>query len=489
MAYNRGSFERQGGELDLPNYIYYNCDIINNKTDDLNANLLTDPDPQIRFNETRDTALVRDASQYEFSIIRFTMNGANRDLPLFIPNIATGQTNVNLTTYKMAITLQQTWTTNLGPITLNIAPVPTTVIYVPEIVNLILAPLPNPPVVVQDISSRYYWCLTYQHWLDTINTTLLAAHNALYTAFQAEWAALILTAGLTDPFPFANFAAFQALCQTPQIVYNETNKIFTIFGDSDGYGQRLEPFTALPYVAGTAVAATRPQERLFFNTNMAGLFANFSGLYWNTTAIPATTINEVLYPAFPNPVPSGYVREMIFSNEFYSNVADYRLPPYSGVPPLGYVPIEKQKVYYKLVQDYKSVDSIWSPISSIVFTTSLLPIKSEASSAPNILGTGNLGDSAPTSRSAFTPIITDVALDTAQGGADDYRQFIYYTPVAEYRMSDLSCSKQEIRNIDISVFWKFRLNNQLYPINMFNLSSVSIKILFRKKGLKEKGTY
>jgi hypothetical protein len=483
MAYNRGSFERQGGELDLPNYVYYNCDIINNKTDDLNALNITEPDPQIRFNETRDTALIKDASQYEFSIIRFTMNGANRDLPLFIPNIAVGQSNVNLTNYAVAITLQQSWTTNLGVITFNIAPTPTRVIYVPEILNPVLAPTPNAPTTVQDLSTRYYWCLTYQHWLDTINTTLDTAHATLYADFQVAWAAY---PGLTDPFPFANFTAFAATCQTPQITYNEALKDFTIFGDSDGYGQRLEPFTVLPYVAGIAVPATRPQERLFFNTNMAGLFANFGGLYWNTTSIGAITINQVVYPAFPAAVPSGYVREMIFSNEFYSNVADYRLAPYGGAAPLGYVPIEKQKVYYKLVQDYKSVDSLWSPISSIVFTTSLLPIKFEAASAPNILGTSNIGDSAPTSRSAFTPIITDVALDTALGGADSYRQFIYYAPAAEYRMSDLSSSKQEIRNIDVSVFWKFRLNGQIYPINMFNLSSVSIKMMFRKKNISEK---
>ena len=487
MAYNRGSFERQGGETDLPNYVYYNCDIINSKTDDLNALSITDPDPQIRFNETRDTALIKDASQYEFSIIRFTMNGANRDLPLFIPSIAVGQSDVNLTNYKIALTLQQTWVTNLGNITFNITPIPSNVRYVPEIVNTVLAPTPNPPLVVQDVSSRYYWCLTYQHWLDTINFTLLTAHTNLYTQFQQAWSA---TVGLTDPFPYATFTAFQDNVQTPQIIYDEMGKTFSFFGDSDGYGQRLEPFTAIPYVAGTARAVTRPQERLFFNTNMAGLFANFSGLYWNTVNIGNITINDVAYPAFPNPVPSGYVREMIFSNEFYSNIVDYRLPPYSGVPPLGYVPIGKQKVYYKLTQDYKSIDSIWSPISSIVFTTSLLPVKSEAASAPNILGTSNLGDSAPTSRSAFTPIITDVALDTATGGADDYRQFIYYAPTAEYRMSDLSCSKQEIRSIDISVFWKFRLNNQLYPINMFNLSSVSIKMLFRKKGIRgEKPNY
>lgn len=468
-----------GGASEEPSYIYYNCDIINNRTDDQNQALKADPDPQIRFNETRDTALVKDASQYEFSIIRFTMNGANRDLPLFIPNIATGQNNVNLTNYACAISYQQSWNTNLGVTTFNLTPLPTFVIFQPEVLNPELAPTPRPPTVEQDISTRYYWVFTYQHWIDIVNTTLLQAHQALYADFQLAWAG---TAGLTDPFPFATFADFQAYVNTPQIVYgDEIKPLFTLYGDSDGYGARLEPFTPIPYVAGTASPQTQPRERLFFNTNLSGLFANFSSVYWNRTDIPSNTIGGITYPAFPNPVPEGYVKEIIFPNKFYQNVEDFRLPPFSGIPPLGYVPLAQQKVYWKLLQDFKSVDSLWSPISSIVFTTSLLPIKTESASQPNILGTGNLGYSAPTSKSAFQPIITDIALDTALSGADDYRQFIYYAPNAEYRMSDLSTSKQEIRNIDVSVFWKNRLNNELYPVQMYNLSSVSIKMLFRHK--------
>jgi len=94
-----------------------------------------------------------------------------------------------------------------------------------------------------------------------------------------------------------------------------------------------------------------------------------------------------------------------------------------------------------------------------------------------------LGDSAPTSQSAFQPIITDIALDTSTAGPEAYRQFTYYTPVAEYRMTDFGASKQEIRNIDIQVFFKNRLDGNLYPINMYNLSTVSVKCLFRKKGI------
>ena len=475
MAFNRGNFEIIGGTATEPDFIYYNCDIVNNRTDDLNQQGLAPPDPQIRFNETRDTALVKDASKYNFSIIRFTMNGANRDLPLFIPIIQTGQNDPNLTTYSVALTLQQEWnTTDLGVQTFNIAPTPTFITYTPETRNPQFAPIPRPPTVEQDLSTRYYWVYTYCYWIGLVNQTLVEAHLKLYNDFQTAWANTLTI----DPFPYATFADFQASVGTPQIEYtDELKPLFTILADSDGFGERLETFTPVSPGANTA-----PKLRLFFNTNMYGLFANFCNLYWNTTTIPPTVFegNQILN-GFPSPVPEGYVNEIMFPNKFYQNIVDYRLSPYSGVPPLGYVPITKQKVYWRITQDYKSIDSLWSPISSIVFTTSLLPVKTESASQPNILGTGNLGNSAPTSKSAFEPIITDIALDTAVGGADDYRQFIYYAPSAQYRLADFSTSKQEIRNIDIQVYWKNRLDNKLYPVNMFNLSSVNLKILFQHK--------
>jgi hypothetical protein len=355
-------------------------------------------------------------------------------------------------------------------------------VWKPEVLNPVIAPTPNAPLTQQDISSRYYWATTYQHWVNLVNEAILISQQEAYAAFVIQWNT---TPGLTDPFPvnYNTFEKFQAQVQTPQIVYDENSRLFTIFGDSNGFGQRLEPFVPAPYAPGVAGEATQSRERLFFNTNMAGLFANFTTLYWNSVVIGATTYDGVVYPAFPNPVPEGYVYELMFSNKFYQNVADYRLTPYSGVPSLGYVPLLKQKVYWQLTQDYKSVDSLFSPVSSIVFTTSLIPIKYEANSQPNILGTSNLGNSAPTAKSAFEPVITDIALDTAAGGASDYRSFIFYAPAAEYRMSDLSPSKQELRNIDIQVFWKSRLDSQLYPLNMYNLSSVSLKLMFRKKGL------
>jgi hypothetical protein len=578
----------------MPDYVYYNADIINNETKD-QINGATIVDPQIRFNETRDKAIVRDASQYYFSIVRFTMNGANQTLPLFIPTIqqGTGQSNVNLTSYSLALSLEQQWTVypTVGPsvtVTFRLTPPSRFIQYVPETQNPVYAPIPettanaryegsflsttvynigsvvgtstdpitgagvgpfyqvvtpgvwnsttnypagtwisyqsqgyyavtpvvgvppstsgwtlglvgiSPPAPYwtsiagnlgspQDLSTRYYWVSTYQHWLDLINLTLWDPANTtlgpspnggsclgdLYNAFNQAWTTQI-TAPYGIAFPFPNQGIFASQYLAPDFQYSPTTKKFSIFADSNSYGERLLPFPAVPIVPGTAVATAPPVMRLFLNSNLFGLFSGFPNTYWNTFSSSAGP--------FPGLVaPEGYVNEILFPNKFYQNLRDYRLPPFSGTPPLGFVPTQYQNIYWVAEQDYGSTDSLWSPVSSIVFTSTLLPVVSEFTGQPVTLGTSNLGNSTATTQSAFQPIVTDIALDTALTGAEGYRQFVYYAPSAEYRLSDFTNSPQEIRQIDIQVFWKNRLDNRIYPISMFNLSSVSLKMMFRRK--------
>ena len=632
----RSSITTEGGTPDLPDYIYYNADIINNTTADL-VNGTTFVDPPVRFNETRDTALVKDASQYHFSIVRFTMDGANKDLPLFIPDIqeGTGQTNVNLTSYAIALTYQQTWNTSLGPIEFSIRPNPRFVLYTPETQNPSSAPLPAPtsapqfqgfyvggttyfpndvvtetlPLTIygtrqgpfyrlrspnqnwnasaayqvddyvnfngtafrcilavppsvnanpippaapanwvvgvagftpstspqfwtiidgaqgspQDLSSRYYWVYTYEWWLHLVNTAISdrsritaavggtaaapialplvapflppqSAIEDLAQAFYTAWVASGLNLA-TDPFPFATLDDFVAFVVPPTIVYEPSTNRFTIKADSDGYGTRITTFTPQPYAAGPPPLVgqqTPPVYRIFFNTNMYGLFTNFKNIYWNTTDPtigPFANTPTWSGPA-PNPSPTpatpvGYTNEIIIPNKWYQNIEDYRLPPYAGIAPLGVVPTALQKVYWLDEQDYESNSSLWSPISSVIFTSTLLPIRPEQTGPPIILGQGNDAEAGGTAPSAFQPIITDIALPM-NGGAADYRSFIYYAPSAEYRLSDTTPSKQDIRSIDVQVFWKNRLNNEFYPVTLFNLSSVSLKCMFRHKNASGK---
>ena len=475
------SVTSSGRERADPDIIYYNCDIINNFSADTNVSGLAQLDPPIRFNETRDTALLRDASKYHFSIVRFTMDGPNRTLPLLIPTIQLGQTDVNLTTYALALTLQQTWNISTGQVVFSLTPPVTFMKWIPECQNPIVAPTPPPPLVTQDITSRYYYCTTYQWMVNLINTTFLTAQQTLYALFKQSWTDQVPTYATTDPFPYPTFASFQgAVCNSPWMVYNPTTQLFSIYLDSRAFGVPVIPFTPVPYTANKPGPQTPPVSRMFMNTNLYGLFANFPCIYWNTTAALSSLVvaNNPL-PTFGASTPVGYTYEITTANNFYQNVVDYRQAPWGGATPI--VPTVLQQPYYVITQDYPSTDSIWSPIASIVFTTSLVPVRTEQVAAPTLLGTSNIGNSAPTSASAFAPIITDIALDTTVGGAAAWKSFTYYAPTGEYRMSDLTSSKTDIQSIDVQVYWKNRLDGNLYPVSMYNLSNVSFKMMFRRK--------
>jgi len=631
-----------GGTSDDPDYVYYNADIVNNTTADQTSTGDAIQDPNIVFNETRDYPILKDISNYNFSIVRFTMNGANLDLPLFIPSIreGTGQVNINLSTYGMAIPYQQTvsvgssvvvtvysLSTNyiagnyvsyksagdgqtyyaqaiaasgpgvvgVGPIvpdpvisgsswkpywvqlgnsspvaqnvTLTVLPPTRFVIYSPQDKNPLSSPLPqslandnfqgfyqagttytvgqivsstalftqtsqntfvgpfyealatttgNAPTNTtfwkpignqqgrpQDLSTGYYWVYTYQRWMNLVNLTIfnpddlaliasasprLASSCAIcdtYYAFYDAW----VQNGSLGAFPYATLKDFlNATAQPPQMTYDGPSQRFTIRFDSDGYGSRLTSFTPVTTQGGLFVP---PEFKLFFNTNLYNLFANFSFLYWNT-------ISPTAGPYAGISAPAGYVYEILVPNKFYSDVQDYRLSPYGGTPPLGFVPygsgnpaanpysvLQEQKVYWAITQETPSTDTLWSPISSIVFASALMPVKPESNSAPVIIGQGNIGNSQATAKAAFTRVITDLSLPMDKGAAS-WKSFIYYVPSAEYRLSDFLASHQPLSGVDVQVFWKSRLNNQLYPIAMTNLSSVSFKMMFKKKNLPTK---
>jgi len=678
------SVQYVGGTDADPDYVYYNADIVNNTTDDQTAAGDAIQDPNIIFNEQRDYPIIRDISKYNFSIVRFTMNGANLDLPLFIPSIreGTGQTNPNLTTYGMAIPLQTSvlsalavpspilWVqgvpvavgdyrfyvdgsgTNqyvqaqvampLGDVNPNPAIVPQAPLYwialgstlpaatsaivnaypttrfiefQPQNKNTQLAPVPNtlaspkfkntwsagtqyaagdiitltaidqryqtysgpfyqakipqsqwksgvlypqnsqvlygsvsyyalndinsttppptdptnwalaPPIGVsppnqfwnligdkqgepQDLGTDYYWVYTYQNWVDQINNAILdpadldlsaapprfsssCAMCDTYYAYYDAWVAI--SPAFAANFPYPTLRSFMngigGGVQAPQLVYDPSSQKFSVYFDSNGFGQRLTTFTA-----GTALytQTSVPSFKLFFNTNLYNLFQSLPFNYWNNTTLKGGPFGNGVA------APDGYVYEVLVPNKFYTNVADYRLSPQGATPALGYVPygasnvpeqplsaLDQQKVYWIVSQDTQSTDTLWSPISSIVFASALMPVNPEGNSAPVIIGQANIGNSQATAKSAFTRIITDLSLPMTSGAAS-WKSFIYYVPAAEYRMSDFLASHQPLSAIDVQVYWKNRLNNQLYPIAMTNLASVSFKMMFRKRSVAGK---
>jgi hypothetical protein len=326
----------------------------------------------------------------------------------------------------------------------------------------------------QDLSSKYYYLNTYEHFLEIVNLALLKANDALRVAYNTAAGSTVYPAG--TPGPNVYLTTWNTAFPAPQMEYTPTSGLFNIL-----YNPYYQTNPTAP-VQGP-VGNNSVSQHLFFNSNMEGLFANFNATYYNI----GPTINPPwLYPPLGF-VPWGYGYswkiQCLISPSGDNLVASKTLPATSPFTPAS------GPTQISMTQDYCSTTTLWSPIENITFTSTLLPLQNEQVAPPNALGTRNTGISAATSASAFTPIITDVALPlTAPEGAAAYRQQIYYAPQAEYRMADFQNSKQEIRNVDVQVFWKNRLDNQLYPLSMYNLSSVSIKIMFRKKAISlEKG--
>lgn len=429
--------------------IYMNIDVVNNGVFDKGSN----QDPPCNYQESRGTAILKDASLYNFSIVRFTLDGPNRNLPLFIPTISKGASF--LTTFGWKTIYSITLVANINGTTFTNQQY---VYWLPERTDL---REPASPLAKQDISDPYWWCFSYDHWLNCVN--------------KAFTQAMINIGTLVGYSPFT---------LAPIMSYDANTGLFTLSCDSNGFGDNLtndliniagfpsnfqSPINADQRLAWSSQAPTSKNEKffVFFNSNMYGLFANFSTLY----------LGDDL------PVATDFGRDYLIQVD-NSRVATYnplRLNPAGTGTPTSVVtastlsPSTFPKYLFVMEQEAGSTSTLWSPIASIVFCSTLLPTLPENVGAP--LNLGGSDNAVNPSTTAFQPIITDIGLPL--GNAQDWRQQITYTPTAEYRLTSMGTSPQEVRSLDVQIFWRSRLTNELIPLRLFNQSTVSMKILFR----------
>lgn len=401
------------GDSKNPMMVYYNFDIINGKTIDEGFQ----SDPIATFNETRDTPIVKDCSKYYFSIVRFTMNGTGRDIPVFLPRIEIGQNDPNKTVYYIGLELEINEV--IGGVARN--EIFRNIQYIEFLPQNITTKTAPAPLTSQEVNNPYYFVYTIDHWLNLVNRTL----NQVYLNIQSQYSnykANIIGGGpytLTTKRPFWR--------------YNSATKTFSGYYDAVGFGTD---------------GLQQENFRIVGNSNLYGLFAGFPNVYLGGDLV----VN--------NGVANNWAYEFLVRNEL-ANITTI-----SGIN------------YIIMTQEYSSTGVLWSPVASIVFVSNLIPILNEQTAEPIRFGAGNI--TTPTaSTSAFQPIITDIAL--ANETADAYSNFVSYVPTAEYRLSTMSNSPTEIKNIDVQVLWKNRLDGNLYPLRMFNLSSISVKMLFRRR--------
>jgi len=139
---------------EVPLHVYQDITIINNN--------LNNEAVAIKFNETRAQPILDDPDQYCVSFARFNISTAS--LPVFIPLVQTNQNNsVNRTVYSFTMTYKDYVFQSY-------------VIWIPQNKT---ATVPSLPVTTQDLSTDYYYCMSYNYWIQLCNKALTQCFNGL----------------------------------------------------------------------------------------------------------------------------------------------------------------------------------------------------------------------------------------------------------------------------------------------------------------------
>lgn len=182
-----------------------------------------------------------------------------------------------------------------------------------------------------------------------------------------------------------------------------------------------------------------PQVKIYFNRPLFALFNSFNAINYNTS---------------------------LSNNRQHQIIVD----PYNGVKVTTLPNFTIDQVIH--VDQTVSTIANWSPVSSVVFTSSTLPVEINDLSVPtvfidgkqrNATGTYNLGQN----------IISDLSTDEFC-----YQSNLLYNPSAQYRYISLFNS-QPIKDVNIEVYWRDFLGF-LRPFYLPPNSSGSIKLLFEK---------
>ena len=273
------------------------------------------------------------------------------------------------------------------------------------------AAAPVVPITPDAYVLPYYNCYSHNAFINMINTAFSQAYTDLYNVNPP--------ANAIAPFLYWDVGSSTAILNISQSMANPTVDMISIYFNAPLYTL----FSSFPasFVENPFFNLSIPSYKLTIDT---GSNANLSASTV-TTGTPPTTITTTIYT-------------------------------------------------YQILQEY-STGPLWTPIESIVFTTSLIPVIPELVASPIIYD--NNGFASVGGNANITTTLTDFIIPMITG--NEYKPSINYTPTGEYRLSSLF-GKQPIHSIQVNVFYKDRYGN-LIPITLASGCSGSLKILFRRK--------
>jgi len=285
----------------------------------------------------------------------------------------------------------------------------------------------------------------YQQNLNFVPQNLAAPIPPAPTEFQylesdyyfiysfSHWINKIVNKALSDCYDGLNTAVIAAGGVLPTI-----NKPFFVWDDATGIAKLYAPKVG------------------FDNDTLASI-----GIYMNSPLFNLFSSTEALYLGYNN---------ITFGKNYAINVYNKNntnIQTINGVD------------YYIMGQEY-SCGPLYSPISSLVFSTGLIPVAPSMSSIPKVFNS-EAGLFSNGNNSNIENIITDFEIGLSKG--TEWRPNVSYAPSAEYRLFDLY-GNNPLNTVQINCYWKDDFGG-LHPFYLGSGCAADIKIMFRKKNVMD----
>ena len=245
--------------------------------------------------------------------------------------------------------------------------------------------------------------------------------------------------------------------QAPILFYNSASERFELYLDSTTYGLTNKSYdkNGSSDTFGDTAGTIEFHSRLFFDSN---IYALLDGFNFNYTGSDVANDNTLA------------------TDYLTYEIVPPKMSPLDELNVVEFGTEGNKKKYYKLIPNYSNLSSIWSPISSIVFETTVIPVVSEITGVDE-----NKFGGTSTNLINYSKIITDIQLP---GDAQQYRKKIsYFSPSAGYRWIDLGKTGDRLRAIDFEVSYKLKNDGKIYSIDVLNGSHINILMKFKHKNI------
>lgn len=368
--------------------------------------------PPLVFNEQRQNAIINNTGDYYLSIVRFQLDTTS--LPVFIPLIQNFEEQLTNSSNPDVIPANSPFTTASNVMSIY-------------------------SITIEDNNGQEVQ--SYIQWSPQIQNVDVSAPNPptisnplqreteYYFCYSFEWFVDLVNVAIQD--------AISALTVPPA-----TNPICFLSWNTTSNSASL-------YLDQANFSGATPVLKLYFNQALFTLFSSFPAYYYGSVGVT----NGKNYQLFVNNTLQGLNTILL---------------------PVTVVAPATQTTCIQLNQEWDTTQ-LWTPVSSIVFTTATFPIVPNRLSPSQTFFNGVLINLSTEANNAnFAQVITDLA-----SGDLCYKPSLLYEPTAQYRMIDMF-GNTPLTNINIQVFWKTKLGT-FVPFRLATGNSCSMKLLFTKK--------